>query len=381
MIRSFVHANQPENSNLTHLRQLATSFSGDGCFQGTDSSLSWFGVNSDEPIAIWANNSSLTHGCITPELAEELDRFLDLAEQRGSERIILLLDSAGVALNVGWEAMRQVSRLIKRLLALRIDSQVATIAVLGDKVGCFGGAFLLASSCQYVVAQADTECGVSGQKVINHLNPNGLDISVNRLFYQTSYRLLNGEVFTVMPEPIDQQCHLLQMLKPHTLNADEVRADYKHLCAVTEEDRLALDLSEADYATGSYGFADAQHVGCDELLAFISELMPYLEKPADSRLPIIMGNCEQAFSFLNEQRGFSRYLNLCMKLLRYLSAQGHKIRVKVDQRGHGASFIALSMMADTLIIEEGSHIIPLPLQAVDLFLPSMLLTGHEWRSR
>lgn len=369
--------NSRQNKNLERLTRLALSFSSCGHFTDAAHSSSWFGGNADEKIAIWANNSNIQHGCITPDLALELEAFLLQTETEQTERIILCLDSAGVALSVGWAAMRQVASLIKTLLEIRLTGRATTIALLGEQVGCFGGAFLLAGSCQYVLASRHTQCGVSGPKVIEHLNPNGLEPEANRLFYQSSYRLLNGEVFAVLPNQLEEQKALLLMLERHPLSVEEVLAEFNQLGAISKEDAAALALPPAQYKRGSFGFPDTQAVGCDELLAFSADLIPFLNR-STTQLPTMMGNCEQAFSFINEQRGFSRFLVLTMKILRLLSHQGHKIRIRVNQRGHGASFIALTMMADMLIIEEGSHITPLPTQVVEMFLPDQVLTGQEW---
>lgn len=380
------------NKNLDHAKKLALSISSEGAFQQSNLALNWIGIanagtNDSETVAIWANDSRINTGCITLEFASELSAFLERVEQESVDRFILCIDSAGVALAQSWKAMKATAKLIKQLLNLRLHNNVSTIAILGQEVGCYGGAYLLASGFQYVLGYKAGSYGVSGKKVIEHLNPSSNDM--NALFYLAPYRVLNQEVFALLSESVTEQRDRLLTLQSKPLNRNTLIAEYNALKTCFLEDKCALVTSPTKPENNNQvlGFKETTQVGCDELFGFIEQLIPYLKEieahPLTSNntvLPVIMGNCEQQFSFLNEQRGFSRYLSLCMKLLRYLSACGHPIRIKVDKRGSGATFIALSLMADVLIIEEGSYIFPLPDKAVSLLTHKALLTGNEWRS-
>ncbi|MCP4596377.1 carboxyl transferase domain-containing protein [Neptuniibacter sp.] len=364
-----------DNPNLLKAHALAFSIANQHQMFVAESSANWFVENAEQKVAIWANDSSINTGCINPELAGELSKFLDKAATEQVERIILFIDSAGVQLEQGWRSMKHTAKLIKQLLNLRIHSQITTIAVLGDSVGCFGGAYLVAASCQYTLGSKNGLCGVSGRKVIEHLDSEKDDI--NRLFYKAPYRLINQELFCILPEPLEERRNLLLMLEHHPLTGEELRQEYAALKTSADEDHSALATYRSRPKHKTLGFPEAEEIGCDGLLNFANQLLDYLEN--ENSLPMFMGNCEQEFSFINEQRGFSRYLALTMKLLRYLSEQGKRVRIKVDQRGSGATFIAVSLMADTLIIEEGSCIYPLPLEAMSLFVHTTLPQGSEWR--
>lgn len=365
------------NTNLLKGHELALSISQDSQYSKDKSSSSWFVFQGDANIAIWANDSSVANGCITAQLAGELSHFLNKAIASSAERVILFLDSAGVELSQGWQAMKHAASLIKQLLNIRIKHAITTIAVLGDTIGCYGGAFLVASTCQYIIGTKKGLCGVSGRKVIEHLNHTKEEMS--RLFYQAEYRLINQELFCILPDLQEERRNLLLMLEHHPLTRNELQQEFAALQASTKQDHLALqDKSyEVVHANNLLGFPQSKATGCDELFYFAEQLMPYLD--SGSELPLIMGNCEQAFSFMNEQRGFSRYLSLCIKLLRYLSEQGREVSIKVDQQGSGATFIAVPMMADNLIIEDGSLIHPLPVEAMDLFIGQRSVKGDEWK--
>lgn len=365
------------NTNLLKGRELALSISQNSQYSKEESSSSWFVSQGDANIAIWANDSSIANGCITAQLADELSNFLNKAIASSAERVILFLDSAGVELSQGWRAMKHAASLIKQLLSIRIKHAITTVAVLGDTMGCYGGAFLVASTCQYIIGTKDGLCGVSGRKVIEHLDH--ATEEMNRLFYQAEYRLINQELFCILPDPQEERRNLLLMLEHHPLTRDELQQEFTTLQTSAKKDRLALQdkTYEVVPANNLLGFPQSKATGCDELLYFIEQLMPYLD--SDSELPLIMGNCEQEFSFINEQKGFSRYLSLCIKLLRYLSEQGRKVSIKVDQQGSGATFIAVSMMADNLIIEDGSLIHPLPVKAMNLFIDQQSIKGDEWK--
>ncbi|WP_299182926.1 hypothetical protein [uncultured Neptuniibacter sp.] len=366
-------------SNLQRAKQLALSISDKGLFHDAGNSSTWFGQTSDgEQVMIWANNATISAGCLTLDLAEELNRAIDYAEEHSTKRLVLCLDSAGVDLNNGWQVMQQTAALIKRLLQLQINTQTTTIAVLGDSVGCYGGALLTASSCEYVLAADNTQCGVSGAKVIATLN--NIPTEDHYPYYAATYRWVNKELFCILPKQIEEQRNLLLSLPYKTLDTTSIKLEIAQLIQHTAEDEASIAIPvnqklEAD--SPSLGFPESSFVGCDELLEFILRLERYLD--SEVTVPIIDGNCDQAFSFLNEQRGFSRYLSCCMRLMRLLSAQGKTLQVKVSAGGSGATFIALSLMADELSLGENCKIYPLPADAVSLFFPDHSLTGAEWK--
>ena len=388
------------NANQAQAEKLALSISPDGQFERSDISFSWIGHHNNETTAIWANDSRISHGCITAELADELTTFLTKAENDSVTRIILCIDSAGIDLKQSWRAMKATAKLIKRLLHLRTKHAIATIAILGTEVGCYGGAYLLASSCQYVLGYPQGRSGVSGEKVIQHLNPSNNHL--NSLFYSAPFRVMNKEVFALLPASMMQQRDLILTLQHQPLTQQSLMAEFKELEACYLEDQYAAltpaclpaqspelsptqSPSKTQTSKSTLGFQEATEIGCSELFGFIEQLLPYLTDHSGhksaltlNKLPLIMGNCEQQFSFLNEQKGYSRYLGLCMKLLRYLSESGVRVRVKVNKRGNGAAFIALSLMADIIIIKEGSSIYPLPDKAITLLTHTNTLKGNEW---
>lgn len=349
------------------------------CTRGS-SSYSWIARTENETVAIWANDPEKKAGTLTQNFYEDLKQFLDLVSSTDCNRVILFIDSAGVALDDGWQGMTFCADLIKRLLKLSIHSNIPTIAVLGEQMGCYGGAYLIASACEYVIGSPDGRYGVSGKRVIEQVS--GSRVETSYLFYQASYRLLNKELFCLLPQQKQQSLKLLLMLNKRALNKAHLLQDIKLLVQDTEEDYLALTALSGNQLptvqqTESLGFEEPCPIGCDELLEFIRQLAIYLDN--EDEVPVIKGNCMQAFSFVNEQRGFSRYLALCMKLIRYLAETGRTIRIEVDNSGTGATFIALTMMADQLDLKTTSRVYPLPPDVVEQFVPGQTLNGQEWR--
>ncbi|MBE9399034.1 hypothetical protein IOQ59_17380 [Pontibacterium sp. N1Y112] len=377
-------------SNLTRATQLADRLLSLEAKQLKPRSASWQGVSGDQPqrVAIWANRPEHKAGSIDGTLGDELLAFLADAEAAKVDRIILCLDSAGVSLTDDWQGMQRCAAVIKALHRLNIRSQIVTVAVLGEEVGCFGGALLIAGACQYQLGSVNGQYGVSGTRVITQLT--GETLHQEPFYYSAIYRLLNTELSALLPDNPVQVMNLLLALPVNPMTLLGLRQRLDGLLQKSAEDHAALinsghfsaGVPQADAEqTDALGFSGTQALGCDELLAFCDQLLSRLE--ASESLPVLSGDAVQQFSLSNEQQGFSTYLSLTSAILRYAAERQPPLTVKVEQVGSGATFIALSLMADELVLEKHARIYSLPPAVIEQFTGRPELEtrqGVDWKT-
>lgn len=378
-------------SNLTRAAQLADRLQSLEAKQLNPRSASWLGMSEgDQPqrIAVWANRQEHRAGSIDGALGDELLAFLADAEAAKVDRIVLCLDSAGVSLKDDWQGMQRCAAAIKALHRLNIHTRIVTVAVLGEKVGCFGGALLIAGACQYQLGSVNGQYGVSGSRVIAQLT--GEKLSQTPFYYSAVYRLLNAELSALLPDDPMQVMNLLLRLPVNPITLLGLRQRLDDLLQKSAEDHAALidsglfsagvTLADAEQ-TDALGFAGTQALGCDELLAFCDQLLSRQE--ANETLPALSGDAVQQFSLLNEQRGFSACLSLTAAILRYAAERQPPLTVKVEQVGSGATFIAMSLMADELVLEKHVRIYSLPPTVIEQFtgkLATECCYGVDWQA-
>lgn len=204
-------------------------------------SASWVGMSCGEQpqrIAIWANRAEHRAGSIDAVLGDELLGFLNTVVTADVDRVVLCLDSAGVSLTDDWQGMQRCAAVIKALHRLNLHTETVTVAVLGDAVGCFGGALLIAGACQYQLGSRNGHYGVSGSRVITQLT--GESVSQAPFCYSAVYRLLNAELTALLPDnPVQVMSVLLALpVNPTTLTSLRQRLDF--LLQKTIEDDAAL---------------------------------------------------------------------------------------------------------------------------------------------
>ncbi len=315
------------------------------------------GYFQDTLVAIWANNPRHMAGTIGRELGDELDDFFDLISTSDPKVIILCLDSAGVDLNQARDGMYAVARAIKRMHHFNSLPGRLSIAFIGDERGCFGGALMLAGACQYRYANPEAAVGVSGCKLIARVT--GTAAEDFKHLYTTDHRISTGEIDGLY-DPGSKGIADFMQLPPRQLTREGLR---ERLSTLGQRLHNEDHFNACNQVTGTSwgGFADPHPLTLTELYSAARWLLDYPE--ANARLAL-KGNAVQAFSFSNEQLGFSTFLALLSATLCLLSEQGVHISITADQQGSGATFIAFTMMADQLLLTPEARVEALPQKAV-----------------
>ncbi len=360
-----------------------------------DRSVCWIGQydgqdgDTSQRIALWANRPESQGGAIGIHLGQELPSFLEDAQAAGVERIVLFLDSAGVSMYESWRGMQYCADVVKALHKINQRNDIVTIAVLGEEIGCYGGALLIAGACQYQLASLNGRYGVSGSRVIHQVTgqPHDSKHSYPPCYWATA-RLVNSELTGLLPDTVDALKDQLLSLSLEQTTLPSLRKRLDFLKQKSKEAMESID-DHIPAATGvtmaqnpaqdKPGFAGDTAVGCDALLAFCEYVLDELE--AGRQLPVLAGDAVQEFSLANEIRGFSACLSLTAALLRYAAEQQPSLRVEVSEVGCGAAFIALSLMADDISIDESARIYSLPPAVIEAFTGTPLeevVEGINW---
>lgn len=371
---------QLASQNLKRASQLAATLDQIDQRSVGDRSVCWIGrydtAEGGEPtrIALWANRPESQGGAIGIHLGQELPSFLDDARTADVDYLVLFLDSAGVSMYENWQGMQRCAEMIKQLHDINMNTDICTVAVLGEEIGCYGGALLIAGACQYQLASLNGRYGVSGSRVINHVTGDHAGERRPEPFcYWATYRLLNGELSSPLASTVDGLREQLLGLETQPLTLDYLRQRLSFLKQKLLEDNETLnqtlpagtgvDMGSAS-SEGQPGFSGDKAIGCEDLLDFCDFIVQELD--AGRQLPVLAGDAVQQFSLANEIRGFSACLSLTAALLR-LAAQQHPLTAEVNEVGSGAAFIALSLMADDVRMADDARVYSLPPMVIEAF--------------
>jgi len=315
------------------------------------------GLYKETTVAIWRNDPSYEAGTFSLGSGESLENFLQKCSQRNTSLIILCLDSAGVSLSAPQNGVIAVANALRRIHQLNMQKNVTTVALLGDQIGCFGGALLIAGACQYRFSSPNAMCGVSGPKVIEAIT----DKAVNRHFFGPTHRIETGELDGLISES-PNLLDTFRNLPPKPLNRESLRKSLNELLKASRhhlqprnaelpgEDSLPFD-----------ALAGRRPMSIEDLVRIAAFLINH-DSAEDMRL---QGNAVQEFSESNEAVGFSKYLSLLAATMVCLSQSGHSITIEVNGPACGATFIAFSMMATELELVTGADVDALPPAAVE----------------
>ncbi|GAB0152924.1 hypothetical protein MnBA_23240 [Marinobacterium sp. BA1] len=312
----------------------------------SETSRSAFGSKGSCTFALWCNNPYVQAGSFDTHSAADLNRFLNLCTDYDVNTVVLFIDSAGVSLKDPKNGMEGVAQSIKMIHHINVQPDRKTVSIIGDTRGCFGGALLIASACQYQIADANARIGVSGPQVIESITQVSRHAYAD--VYSAQYRLNNSEISHILTD--QNLLRLVSELPPLQLNTSFLQALINSLPCGQE--------SEVD----PIGF-DQQVI---DLAALKETAASFLNTPKASAC--LKGNAEQPFAFENEAKGFSRYLKALAATMRYRVESGMQIEINVTTRGSGATFIAFSMMGSTLEIAPDATVTALPQAAIDRIL-------------
>lgn len=197
-------------------------------------------------VLVAAQEGAFMGGAIGEVHGAKITGLIERAIDTRPDGVVLLLDSGGVRLheaNAGLIAMGEIQSAV---LEAR-DLGIAVIAVIGGRNGCYGGASIIASSCDHIVASEEGRLAISGPEVIETVEGvEEFDAQDRALVWRTmgaKHRRLLGDVDTIVADDIDAFrgaiAERLGTSLPLTLDALE--AEHDMLQARLERFRDATD--------------------------------------------------------------------------------------------------------------------------------------------
>jgi len=360
-------------------------------------------------VLLAAQHGQVQGGTLGAAQTRALQDFLRTVRYRRPRALILLLDSGGVRLHEGNRGMVGLSRVLELIVAVR-DAGVVAIALIGGKVGCWGGATLLAGVCDTVLMVDKARYGLSGPKVLQEMaRINGVRFEGQTAmpFTSAEHRHTTGEIDRVVEdnvatvhvalstaitngvrEPVQRAVQSLaeadRRLHDRQVRMQTIEAALPGVAsaAPVEEmlDALFDSYNKAAPVAGMVsgtGVIDRRHIpffGCTADIAMgpaqgrellRSALAAYRSRPS---CILLLADAVQAFDIQNEETGYGQLLGALAQLLVQTAATCCPVIGLVRHAGSGASMVALAMCGVTLYAVENAQIHPLPPNVVAAFV-------------
>ena len=202
-----------------------------------------------KPVYIFAQEGKFRGGSLGEVHAAKITGLLLRAAQKKPAAVIGLFDSGGVRLeeaNAGEIGSTEIMRAI-------FDAQAAgvpVIGIVGGSCGCFGGASIIASCCDVLIASEEGRLSVSGPEVIETImGVEAFDSRDRALVWRTTggkNRFIFGKVARLVNDHIpDFRAAVSEFLLP----SEPVTAAGLRSAQAALESRLALYGKDTDTRT------------------------------------------------------------------------------------------------------------------------------------
>jgi malonate decarboxylase beta subunit len=202
-----------------------------------------------QPVYIFAQEGKFRGGSLGEVHAAKITGLLERAAERKPAAVIGLFDSGGVRLeeaNAGEIGSTEIMRAIFEAQA----AGVPVIGLIGGSCGCFGGASIIASCCDALVASEEGRLSVSGPEVIETvMGVEAFDSRDRALVWRTTggkNRFLFGKVARLVDDHIPAfRDAVATLIQPHAAATTEsLRAERARLQDRLEKFGKARDARE-----------------------------------------------------------------------------------------------------------------------------------------
>lgn len=362
----------------------------------------------DMSVVAAAQHSAEQGGTLGQAHTDALLDLLKIVQSRRPQALLLLLDSGGVRLHEGNRGMAGLGRVLQEILSLRAGG-VVCVAVVGGRVGCWGGATLIASACDSVVMVANTRYGLSGPKVLQEMarmRGQALDVDSVKPYLGPEHRLFTHEVDRVASDEVtvvrdtvaglvetgavdplarsqrvlaqaggrmagvelatQQVSDALPATGPAPVFDDVLAELFTTFTRHTPVDGVLSGHGELDGRLISFvGCTGAVAMGPAQGLALLSAVLEAHTTRPERML--LLADAIQAFSLQNEQYGYGQILGALLESIWYVHTQCCPVVGLVRHAGSGASMVALAMGGIDLYATAVAQIHPLPPNVIAVF--------------
>ena len=373
---SMVHAQERSHGSLC---------AGDGAIGGRD-------------VTIIATDRQVAGGSFGVAEATALCALMQQshAEQRA---FILCLDSAGARLDEGLQALGAFRQLYRTMLDLRLDG-LPLLALVGRD--CFGGASMLAATCERRVYSENSRLAMSGPAVIQALGGRTeLDASdadaVTALMGGAARRQLNttdtlssdtilayrsatldwigDHARTDKPDLIRQHNRLGTRLLARGMTPSAPVEAGDSLPTMLQEiippgihvhrtDGVLVAREGEGTSNAFFGFVDGEPVGALAAWTLAGECLAFAEERPGEAVTIFLDAPGQAPTMRDEKIILSEYVAHLALVLSELRIRGHRVTLQVLGDAAGGIYVALAAPAIRVVALPGANVQVLPPAAV-----------------
>lgn len=199
-----------------------------------------------KPVFLFAQEGKFRGGSLGEVHAAKITGLLLRAVEKKPVAVIGLFDSGGVRLEEANAGEIGSTEIVRAIFEVR-QAGVPVIGVIGGSCGCFGGASIISSCCDVLIASEEGRLSVSGPEVIETImGVEAFDSRDRALVWRTTggkNRFLFGKVARLVNDHIpDFREAILEFLTPSVpLTAAGLREEQARL-----QDRLDLYGKETD---------------------------------------------------------------------------------------------------------------------------------------
>ena len=137
-------------------------------FSGHNEILAVRGTLNGLPAWIATQNSKVAGGTLGAVQTQALLDLCAIVMEEKPTALVLMLESGGVRLHEGNRGMAGLAKVMQQVLAIR-RAGIVTVAVIGGRFGCWGGATLISGVCDTTLMVDASRYGLSGPKVLQEM--------------------------------------------------------------------------------------------------------------------------------------------------------------------------------------------------------------------
>jgi len=184
-------------------------------------------------VLIAAQEGKFMGGAVGEVHGAKLTGLLERALDIQPAAVLLLLDTGGVRLQEANAGLIAVGEIQRAVLAAR-HAGIPVIALIGGRNGCYGGASIVARSCDWIIGSEEGRLSISGPEVIETVEgAEEFDSQDRALVWRTmglKHRRLLGEIDRVVADDVvafrgAAQAYFEQS-RPLTLDALEAQHEF-----------------------------------------------------------------------------------------------------------------------------------------------------------
>lgn len=201
------------------------------------------------PVLIAAQEGGFMGGAVGEVHGAKITGLLERALETQPEGVVLLLDSGGVRLHEANAGLIAVGEIQRAVFDVR-HAGIPVIVVIGGRNGCYGGASIVARSCDVIIASEEGRLSVSGPEVIEAVEGiEEFDAQDRALVWRTmgaKHRRLIGEIDCLVPDDMEafRKAVLSYLGQKRALDLDALEEEHAKLAARLDAFRDCTDARE-----------------------------------------------------------------------------------------------------------------------------------------